>query len=654
MIWNLYRSTAASTLALLGLAAAAPASAQSKMVTSPAEKFVMTPGGVDMRTGRYIYNETDLTIGGGDKPLALTRTTPVYAGAHANPFGNFSSNWDIMLLETRVDLNEGSPAGLDYRMHVFFGGNMLTFEGKSTSPGFGYVGEGPTTELIPDEARDSASVKHMLKASDGTVVHFRAMGSADCGLASWYLSASRCAFASRVQEPDGTVYDLEYADVGGDGNRSRLRLVTSSRGYALLLEPGTPGVAKACVFDLSRTPLPADQKCPSTAPTATYEYGGIDGARLTGVTNPAGEKSTFNYTGTAENFRMSFVKPGTTTPWLVNWATLVRDDINALTEVVNRQEFADGQIYSYSLHYTPITNNKPNPTIAGGFYYDKDGKVTEVRWAYHIQHETHPGTPCRSFPCDNDEPVTTENYGRPVYQQTPGPETIIDSLERTTRLSYCDPVVPATYGCFVTKLQSFTDPEGITTKLKYDGWNNISEVARYAKPGNTVLDPIVTKAEYACINNKTCTKPTRLTDARNNTTVYEYWPEHGGIKLERQPPVNGVSPEKRYFYTERRAWVLNGSGGYKQMKAAPDPGIWLLSEIRACKASAMDAAGNCTGGDSIVTAYDYGPDSGPNTLLLRGMTVTADGQTLRTCYGYDALGRKISETTPEADLVVCP
>ena len=41
-------------------------------------------------------------------------------------------------------------------------------------------------------------------------------------------------------------------------------------------------------------------------------------------------------------------------------------------------------------------------------------------------------------------------------------------------------------------------------------------------------------------------------------------------------------------------------------------------------------------------------------LLVRGVAVTADGQTRRTCYGYDALGRRISETKPNAGLGACP
>jgi hypothetical protein len=39
--------------------------------------------------------------------------------------------------------------------------------------------------------------------------------------------------------------------------------------------------------------------------------------------------------------------------------------------------------------------------------------------------------------------------------------------------------------------------------------------------------------------------------------------------------------------------------------------------------------------------------------MLRGVAVTADGQTLRTCYGYDRDGNKISETKPRAGLAVC-
>jgi hypothetical protein len=78
--------------------------------------------------------------------------------------------------------------------------------------------------------------------------------------------------------------------------------------------------------------------------------------------------------------------------------------------------------------------------------------------------------------------------------------------------------------------------------------------------------------------------------------------------------------------------------------------------MRTCRTTAT-VNGACAGGaaDEVLTAYEYGPDTGAvgNNLMLRGVAVTADGQTLRTCYGYDRDGNKISETKPRAGLAVC-
>jgi hypothetical protein len=64
----------------------------------------------------------------------------------------------------------------------------------------------------------------------------------------------------------------------------------------------------------------------------------------------------------------------------------------------------------------------------------------------------------------------------------------------------------------------------------------------------------------------------------------------------------------------------------------------------------------CAGGanDEVVTTYDYGPNGGPNNLLLRGKVVTFAGQSRRTCYGHDLYGNQISETEPRAGLTSCP
>jgi hypothetical protein len=162
-----------------------------------------------------------------------------------------------------------------------------------------------------------------------------------------------------------------------------------------------------------------------------------------------------------------------------------------------------------------------------------------------------------------------------------------------------------------------------------------------------------------CTNRFTCNKPTSVTDARGNTTDYTYDSSHGGVLTETGPaPSAGAPrPQTRHEYAQRYAWILASGGGYVQ-SAAP---VWVQTATSMCRTSA--ATGNpsapcATAGDEVRTAFDYGPDSGPNNLLLRGQTVTStDGgvtTTLRTCYSYDRDGRRISETQPNANLGSCP
>ena len=98
--------------------------------------------------------------------------------------------------------------------------------------------------------------------------------------------------------------------------------------------------------------------------------------------------------------------------------------------------------------------------------------------------------------------------------------------------------------------------------------------------------------------------------------------------------------------------------------AHPGAATWLTGtydpELDTLYWPTGNPAAPCAAGalDEVRTAYDYGPNSGPNNLLPRGQAVTAEagGQlvTHRTCYGYDARGRRISETQPNANLSTCP
>ena len=203
----------------------------------------------------------------------------------------------------------------------------------------------------------------------------------------------------------------------------------------------------------------------------------------------------------------------------------------------------------------------------------------------------------------------------------------------------------------VGELRSWTDPEGAVTHLSHDARGNVVGTRRVAKPGSGLPD-IVTAATYACGNPITCSKPATVTDANGNVTSWTYDSTHGGVLTQTMPAVGGVHPVVRYSYAQHYAWIKYGSAYITA--GAP---VWLPATTRTCRTSAT--AGNaCAAGasDEVVTTYEYqaGNSSTPSNLLLKGVAVTADGQTLRTCYGHDAHGRRISETAPNANLASCP
>jgi YD repeat-containing protein len=636
----------------------------SRLINTPAEKFAMAPGGVDMRTGRYAYSETDLAIGGGEAGgLALTRTMIQSIAGHANPFGNLSHNWEIMISEMRIDADNTATDGTAYQVVVHFGGRSHTYRSRIQDTGFiqaSLEGYAPLT-YVGDRA--SPTVVFTYAAADGTTLVFRPFGGGDC-------SIGRCAYIAEMVEPDGTRYAFDYAPSGeSTGGAVRLRRVTSSRGYALLLEGSGHLVTKACVLNLALAPVPADGLCPAAAPTATYTYSVP--ARLASVTGPDGATASFTYAegmmGSIATTDMGFVRPGETAPWLVNTFYLRPDEEWNPVEVVARQSFADGQSYDYSFVLGPSVGEHP-ATIAGGTYTDALGHTTWVLYDWPVAPGANtPGSACTHLPCT----LPTPNDPSFVYQQTSGPAEIIDALNRTTRLDYCDPVpmaqLPPTEHnrCIVVPLVSFTDPEGIKTDLQYDDHGNIIRATRHARPGSTQPNgqpwpDIVTSAVYDTSHQKSQTRPLSTTDANGNTTEFTYAPEHGGVLTETGPaPSPGAPrPQTRHEYAQRYAWIANGSGGYVRASSTP---IWVPTATSLCRTSA--ATGNpsapCgTVGDEVRTAFDYGPDSGPNNLLLRGQTVTSTDNgvttTLRTCYAYDSLGRRISETQPNANLASCP
>jgi len=603
--------------------APAIARAQDDPAPVPPEKFQASPGGVDMRTGQLLYTHTDLTIGG-EEGLQLTRHfSPVTPGLFTpGTFGGFSHNWDIRVNEKRVKASGAStPTEYDYQVTVA-GARGTTYRSwwpaepgnfvNSSDGVFTWLDFEDTPHPVTGAPRPS---RYTYRDSDGGRIEFRATGVAVVGGGDG--CGTKCAFASQVGDAEGTVYTLSYNVYAGT-TTPRLRSVVSNRGYALLFEYGAPGAAgagqvtKACAHNLAHTALPAiaaEQICPGGVPTSTYGYAA---GLLTSFTDQGGVATSIGARGAALYW------PGASSPYVTNTIATLGSNV-----YVTAQSFADGRSYAYAWVWD---GNTPGG-IMGGSYTDNNGETVTVQYGKY-----------RRFAAD------------PTWYVTDGPEAVTDEIDRMWSYFYnCS----GSGYCYPAPVRRVTEPEGNRLQLAYSDFGSITERRRIAKPGSGLAD-IVSGSTFPspCAALFNCNKPLTVTDGNGNTTTYTYDATHGGVLTESGPAVGGVSPRKKYYYAQRYAWIKSGAG-YAQ---ATSP-VWLLTEERTCRTSTLNlTAGTCAAGsaDLVATAYDYGPNAGPNNLLLRGVTVTSEGVSLRTCYGYDTLGRRISETQPNANLASCP
>lgn len=617
----------------------------------PPEKLSVTDTGVDIRTGRFAYSREDLAIGS----LKLVRQITNDARGHLEPFANMSHNWDIFIAERRFDLNKNLPPiseaygrGNDFQLFVHYGGTKHVFTAYEYSTGT-VMYSGSLGYLSVAGSRASSSALYTYQSPDGARIEFRPIGSGDCS------TAYRCAYASKITQPNGEIFTLSYDAGGPAGHSARLAQVQSSRGYIIRFEylgAGTDWhkVTKACAFNLAL--VSSIGPCGNSAQQqVSYTYNG----KLTSATDAAGHIWHYQHSNTLEQGgTMRFYKPGQSVPYMINTLERHVNDHLEEHEIVRQQSFADGRWTTFDYHYAPfehgaIAPDYPHvPELAGGMMQDSSGRSVDVQFGFHVM----PGT----FGDQGQNTTPHVWLGDIKYQTTPGPERIVDELGRVWTMNYCDPAAMAGYPpseqhrCLVgSDMLSSTDLEGIKTEYQYDAphTRNTTQWRVKAKPGSGLADQ-VSGAIYDCWSMLHCRTPISTTDAKGQVTTFEYSGVHGGLLRKTLPPdSNGVRAVTRYLWGQRSAVLATG---------AVQPPIWLLLHEEACRTSGMEESGNCAAGssDKVVTSYDYGLNSGPNNLLLRGLAVTADGETRRTCYGYDAMGRRVSETRPQAGLASCP
>jgi hypothetical protein len=428
-------------------------------------------------------------------------------------------------------------------------------------------------------------------------------------------------WATQVEYPDGEILTIDYEKALPTPALTfhRVIAVKSNRGFQLRFtytgtDPrlgGWSGPATAAIYrDGAATPL------------ASVSYTGES------VTDMAGKV----WTGT---FRNAFgVEAATATG-------AYRPPTNSSDQIVAISAAADGN----------------------GMLLTRLVKGDQI-WEYTYSHAPNGGSPG-----NQDQPRSITITGPLGYLRTlsisdsPNQAPLIrqetDALNRLVKYEYD----------FRKRIRRIDYPEGNAVEVVYDDIGNITKRTTIPKQGSG-LAAIVEEAVYSDDPNYiaqcevspliTCFRPIRIKDARGNITNYVWSDEHGGLLKETKPAdVNGIRPETRYEYAQRYTWIPAAGGGYVRSTSP----FWVKVKESTCRfgAAGVNGSSQCAGGagDEVVTQYDYGPDSGPNDLLLRGMTVTATNasgafETLRTCYAYDERGRRISETKAAASLTVCP
>lgn len=553
--------------------------------------YTETPTGVNIQTGRFRYQLYSLDIG----PFSVTR-------------GPGKSGFNL-------------PGRLYWLSRPTFGGGtmvLVTIRFGDTPLDFQYIYNSGNPLFWPWSA---GARGWKLERIAGTFYLTNKLG--DVFTYTGHPALPQTGYGDTNKIPIQANYaDGHRLDYTHDA-QARTRTIISSRGYALVQDyDGNGNLGTICGYNTAVTFVDANSNCTASPLKVGFQYtlNGFGTYWLTSITDVSGVVTTISYH--ANSLVNCISLPGLPTCEIQNeqYGVLAGEPVGAYkADQVRRQSTASGAVWIFD--YT-------NPPSPGGD--DPPPQPGETRLTY-AWFSGPAGLFADAVYANGFVKTLTSSSGYGAYEY-----------------NGVDP-------------SKVTFVEGNAIEFQRDHAGNAMSRTMRPKPGSPLAPVTVTQAFPAtnaysspticnAVSEKLCTKPIYRIDERGYQTDFTYDPAHGGVLTEMGPAVGGVRPQTRYTYAQRYAWVKNAGGAFVQA-AAP---IWVLTQKSFCKTGAASGPGCAIGGDEVVTTYDYGPNSGPNNLLLRGMVDDATGAVLRTCQGHDWQGNKVSETKPLANLASCP
>ncbi|MEO0419752.1 MAG: DUF6531 domain-containing protein [Pseudomonadota bacterium] len=597
----------------------------------PPEQDTTSPTGVSLVTGGYSTSAVDLQIGEGEFPQALVLERQYssnlnYTHGLMDGWRGWGWSTNLSMYITVGELGGGDfppdePNPTNNRFPWRYGiavgtGSVSSFveQDPISDPIIGPNYQGPFGNWDNTRTGTLQRVGQDLIFTDvnGTRHIFEG------GSRQTFLDNTP-TFRTKLEAPDGT----ELLFHGNRGTDS----VFSNRGVAILFEFDSDGISwtKACAVNLTEHYVTPTSNCPSGVPKVTYSHGPLTNGqrRLNSVTDRLGNTTTYQYTS---EHQLDCIKmPGQSSCAIKNYYTNCNPipgrpsnySMNS-EQKVYRQDIITGEQITYNFPLSQFCPLDPPGSGTGAYqslpWYDRtmtlsDGSTRTVRAAYD-------GIPLK----------------------------ITDALGRQTNMVHGiqnfagRPVI-------ITKV---TAPENNNWNYEYNGIGQVTKTTIKPKSGSgqQVWQTIYGGASV-------CNQPTAQIDANGNRTDIEYSSTHCGILKQTLPAgADGIRPQTRYTWVQKYAWTKNSSGGFTRA-ATP---VWVMASQEFCRTTAASGSG-CAGGssDEVVTTYEYqaGSSSKGSNVFRIGMAVTSEGETLRTCYRLDELGRPISETQPKANLSTC-
>ncbi|HEY6817400.1 MAG TPA: hypothetical protein VI168_17835, partial [Croceibacterium sp.] len=573
------------------LLALVPLTAASSQDVVPPKAAVLTPGGINVADGSWVYSQIDLSMG----PLTLERHVRGGSRQPNDPmFGsNFSSNFDIYVARTT-----GINANATNIVHI---GNSASGNYASTSSGglFANADYGDA-----EKGRLAwTGTQYVYTDSSGTIYTF----SATISVGSVPFSAVTRR-VERIDFPDGRRQTFSYTA------GAQPRLVEDSSGYAILFDyNGNGDVSAACIFKRSETYVSTSSTCAGAALKVTYTYTAVGSAyRLTNVTDVLGQTTSY-------------------------YPCLKPPGYASCTMTLGGRPLVSGQL---SFYVTQTLADQGTWTVSGAFEQDGDGAILCADGNMHAI----------AFSPDGKGNIdgTFSNSS---------PRTLSDGLGQTTNYLFTGSVLtnpPINASCNLyadgSMLNQAVYSEGDKYEAEYGGpFKSVTVEHQVPKGGGVAREKLYQYGNSCTVAPGTfqnCARPTGIRDPAGNWTNFTY-AGHGGVLTEMAPApaAGGARPLKVTTWIQRYAWLKSSSGALVQNLSFP---VWVKNTETVCQtvAGASPAATCDPAALQAVTTYEYGASGTGQSLLVKGVVVTADGASLRTCYGYDLNDRKIYETQP--------